>query len=186
MSDQNCIYCGELVNYSSEPEFGETGDETPNGPAHHRCIAKARIEELETEVKHFRTKATRFEVENAALREDACKLFLKEMKADGDGFKMVLDSNPALRAQAEWAVMMLKEQGADSFLTTELKGGPFPVSITFQRMDGADTPAAKLTRLGNALRSVRERLIECGNEPGTKVVRIIDEALAMKRTENGG
>lgn len=68
MSDQNCIYCGELVNYSSEPEFGETGDKTPNGPAHHRCIAKARIEELEAKVKHFRTKATRLETENNRLK----------------------------------------------------------------------------------------------------------------------
>jgi len=176
MSDQNCIYCGELVNYSSEPEFGETGDKTPNGPAHHRCIAKARIEELEAEVKHFRTKATRFEAENAALRDDACKLFVKQMKADGDGFRFVFDSNPALRAMSEWAVGFLAANDAPNFIATELRGGPFPVSISFERMDGEDTPAAKLTRLDNALRSVREQLIETGLEPGTRVVRTIDEA----------
>ena len=49
MSDeQNCIHCGEPVNYSCEPEHGETGRPTKDGPAHHRCIMVARIYHLES------------------------------------------------------------------------------------------------------------------------------------------
>ena len=84
--------------------------------------------------------------ENEALRRDAGKLFIHEMHMEHGNFEVAFESNPILAVLAEWAVSMLKVRNAPNFVTTELKGAEFPVSITIQRM-GGETPAQKLCYL---------------------------------------